>query len=185
MKKRTANYNIILKIDSHRPSPSSVRNNSSSISTHSFQTLPEYTAYLNSDTDLLDSLPSNPNPSAPYSPERITATPNNTPILQTQTTTTTTESQNLPFLESNSPVSDSCDEAPNEQDTSSIINRPPFHLFLLPALFISLILIQFFNTLVPVHTEYQPQQKQLEKLLYQHYQRILLYHQQVKLQLKL
>ena len=54
---------------------------------------------------------------------------------------------------------------------------PLFHLFLLPVPFISLILIQFFNMLAPVHTEYQPQQKQLEKLPYQHYQRILLYHQ--------
>ena len=62
---------------------------------------------------------------------------------------------------------------------------PLFHLFLLHVLYISLILIQFFNTLAPVHIEYEPPQKQLEKLLYQHYQRILLYHQQVKLQLKL
>ena len=90
IKERTANYKKNLKIDSHRPSPSSVRNNSSSSSTHSFQTLPESTAYLNSDTDILDSSPSNPSPFAPYSPDRITATPNKTPILQTQTTTATT-----------------------------------------------------------------------------------------------
>ena len=108
-------------------SPSSVRNNSSSSSTLSFLKLPGYTAYLNSDRDILECSPSNPSPSAPYSPDRITATPNNTPILQTQTTTTTTQSQNLPFLETNSPVSDSCDESltSNVQDTSSIINRPP------------------------------------------------------------
>ena len=91
------------------------------------QTLPEFTAYLNSDTDLLDSSSSKSSPSAPYSPDRITATPNNTPILQTQTTTTTTQSQNLPILETNSPLSDSCDVSltSNVQDTSSIINRPP------------------------------------------------------------
>ena len=72
----------------------------------------------------MDSSPSNPSPSAPYSPDRITTTPNNTPILQTQTTTT--QSQNLPFFETNSPASDSCDESltSNVQDTSSIINRP-------------------------------------------------------------
>ena len=80
---------------------------------------------MNSDTDILDSSPSNPSPTAPYSPDRITTTPNNTPILQTQTTTA--QSQNLPFLETNSPASDSCDESltSNVQDTSSIINRPP------------------------------------------------------------
>ena len=119
-----------IKIDSHRPSPSSVRNNSSSSSTHSFQTIPQYTAYVNSDTDILDSSPSNPSPSAPYSPDRITATPNNTPILQTQTTITTTQSQNLPFLETKLPVSDSCDESltSNVQDTSSLIIRPPLPL---------------------------------------------------------
>ena len=44
-----------------------------------------------------------------HSPDRITTTPNNTPILQTQTTTT--QSQNLQFLETNSPESDSCDES--------------------------------------------------------------------------
>ena len=68
---------------------------------------------------------SNPSPSAPYSPDRVTTTPNNTQILQTQTTTT--QSQNLPFLETNSPASDSCDEllTSNVQDTSSIIKRPP------------------------------------------------------------
>ena len=73
----------------------------------------------------MDSSPSDPSASAPYFPDRITATPNNTPIRQTQTTTT--QSQNLLFLETNSPVSDSCDESltSNVQDTSSIINRPP------------------------------------------------------------
>ena len=100
-------------------------NNSSSSSTHSFQTLPEYSAYLNSDTDILDFSPSNPSPFAPYSPDRIITTPNNTPKLQTHTTTA--QSQNLPFLETNSPASDSCDESliSKVQDTSSIINRPP------------------------------------------------------------
>ena len=52
-------------------------------------------------------------------------------MLQTQTSITTTQSQNisqnLPFLETSSPISDSCDESlsPNVQDTSSIINRYP------------------------------------------------------------
>ena len=75
-------------------------------------------------TVILDSSPLNPSPSAPYSPDTITTTPNNTPILQTQTTA---QSQNLPFLETDSPVSDSCDEShtSNVQDTSSIINKPP------------------------------------------------------------
>ena len=112
----------------------------SSSLTHSFQTLPEYTAYLNSDTDIMDSSSSNQSPSAPYSPDRATVTPNNTPILQTQTSAITTQSQNitttqsqytqqnLPFLETNSRTSDSCDESlttqNNAQDTSSILNRP-------------------------------------------------------------
>ena len=129
------------KIERHRHSPASNRNNSSSSSTHSFQTLPEYTAYLNSDTDILDSSSSNHSPSAPYSPDRATVTPNITPILQTQTSVITIESQiiittqpqytqqNLPFLETNSPTSDYCDESlitqNNVQDTSSILNRPP------------------------------------------------------------
>ena len=59
-------------------------------------------------------------------------TPNKTTILQTQTSVITTQSQNtsqnLPFLETSSPISDSCDEsltAHNVQDTSSILNRPP------------------------------------------------------------
>ena len=42
-----------------------LRNDSSSSLTHSFQSLPEYTAYLNSDTDILDSSSSNHSPSAP------------------------------------------------------------------------------------------------------------------------
>ena len=129
------------KIDRHRFSSSSNRNNSSSSSNHSFQTLPEYTAYLNSDTDILDSSSSSHSPSAPYSPDRATVTPNNTPIIQSQTSVITTQPQNIittqpqsisqssPFVETNSPVSDSCDESlttPNTvQDTSSIINRPP------------------------------------------------------------
>ena len=108
---------------------------------HSCQTLPDYTAYLNSDTDILDSSSSNHSPSAPYSPDRATVTPNNTPILQTQTSVITTQPQNiittqpqfilqnLPFLETNSPTSDSCDESlttqNNVQGTSSILNRPP------------------------------------------------------------
>ena len=112
-----------------------------SSSTQSFRVLPEYTAYLNSDTDLLDSSSSNHSPSAPYSPDRATVTPNNTPILQTQTSVITTQpqniittqpqpnSQNLPFLETNSPTSDSCDESLTTQNdvqgTSSILNRPP------------------------------------------------------------
>ena len=107
----------------------------------SFQTLPEYTAYLNSDTDILDSSSANHSPSAPCSPDGATVTPNNTPILQTQTSVITTQSQNitttqpqytqqnLPFLETNSSTSDSCDESlttqSNVQDTSSIKNRPP------------------------------------------------------------
>ena len=71
------------------------------------------------------------------------------------------------------------------QDTSSIIDRPP-----LPPIPTTRTLhipepFQFFNTLAPVQTEYQLPQKQLEKLLFQHYQKLLLYHQQVKLQLKL
>ena len=46
-------------------------------------------------------------------------------MLQTQTPTA--QSQNLSFLEINSPASDSCDEShtSNVQETSSIINRPP------------------------------------------------------------
>ena len=111
------------KIDRHRHSPASNRNNSSSSSTHSFQTLPEYTAYLESDTDILDSSSSNHSPSAPYSPDRAIVTPNNTPILQTQTSVITSQSQitttfqpqynqqSLPFLETNSQTSDSCDES--------------------------------------------------------------------------
>ena len=71
-------------------------------------------------------------------------TPNNTPILQTQTAAITTQSQNiirtqpqhtpqnLPFLKTSSQISDSCDESlstPNTvQDTSSILNRPPLPL---------------------------------------------------------
>ena len=137
------------------------------------------------DTVILDSSPSNPSQSAPYSPDRITTTPNNTPILQTQTTTT--RSQNLPFLETNSSASDSCDEllSSNVQDTSSIINRHP----LSPIRTTRTLHVpepgSVLLTLAPVHTEYQLPQKQLEKLLCQHYQKILLYRQQVKLQLKL
>ena len=128
------------KIDGLRPSPSSIRNSSSS-STHSFQTLHEYTACLNSDTDILDSLSSNHSPSASYSPDRATVTPNNIPIIQTQTSVITTQPQNiittqpqstsqsLPILETSSPTSDSCDESLTTQntvqDTSSILNRPP------------------------------------------------------------
>ena len=89
----------------------------------------------------MDSSSSNHSPSAPYSPDRATVTPNNTPILQTQTSVKTTEpqniittqpqpsSRNLPFLETNSPTSDSCGESlttqNDVQDTSSILNRPP------------------------------------------------------------
>ena len=67
---------------------------------------------------------------------------NNTPILQTQTSVITTQPQNtittqpkytpqnLPFLETSSPISDACDESLTThntvQDTSSILNRPPF-----------------------------------------------------------
>ena len=157
------------------PSPLSTRNNSSSSSNHSFQTLPENTACLNSDTDILDSSSSNHSPSAPYSPDRATVTPNSTPILQTQTSVITTQPQNiittqpqstlqnLSFLGTNSPTSDSCDESLTThntvQDTSSILNRPLFHRFLLLVLFIFLILAQFFNTLSLVHIKYQLQQK--------------------------
>ena len=109
-----------------------------------------HTAYLNSVTDKLDSLSSNHIPSAPYSPDRATVTPNDTPKLQTQTSVITTQSQNstttqpqnnstttqpqntqqnLPILEKKSPTSDSCDETlttqNNVQNTSSILNRPP------------------------------------------------------------
>ena len=79
----------------------------------------------------------------------------------------------MPFLETNSPASDSCDEllTSNVQDTSSIIDRPP-----LPPIPTTRTLhipepFQFFNTLAPVQTEYQLPQKQLEKLLFQHYQK--------------
>ena len=184
------------KIDSHRPSLSSIRNNSSSSSTHLFQILPEYTAYLNSDTDILDSSSSNHSPSAPYSPDRATVTPNNTSILQTQTSVITTQPQNiittqphsisqtLPFLETNLQTSDSCDESlttqNNVRDTSSTLNRPPLPLIPTTRTLQFLTLAQFFHILV--HIGYQLQQKHLGKLLYQHYQRILPYHQQVKLQ---
>ena len=98
---------------------------------------------MNSDTNILDSSSSNHSPSAPYSPDRATVTSNNTPILQTHTSTSviTTQpqiiitiqpqstSQNLPFSETSSPTSDSCDESLTTQntvqDTSSILNRPP------------------------------------------------------------
>ena len=70
-------------------------------------------------------------------------TPKNTPILQTQTSVIITQPQNiittqpqstpqnLPFLETNSPTSDSCDDHSQlttqntVQDTSKILNRPP------------------------------------------------------------
>ena len=119
------------KIDRHIHSPSSTTNNSSSSSTHSLQRLPEYTAYSNSDTDILDSSSSNHSPSAPYTPDRVPTTPTNTPIAQTQTIITTQSqpiSKNLTFEETNSPVSDYSDETlttPNTQDTSNILNRPP------------------------------------------------------------
>ena len=185
-------------IDSHRLSPSSTRNNSSSSSTHSFQTLPEFTAYPNSDTDILDSSSSNHSLPAPYSPDRATVTPNYTPILQTQSSVITTQpqniittqpqtiSQNLPFLETSSPTSDSCDESlikqNTVQDTSSILNRPP-----LPPIPTTRTLhipdpssaLQYNNSCPhrrPTAT------KHLEKRLYQHYQRTLLYHQQVNSQ---
>ena len=121
--KHKLKYKIkILKIDRHRHSPASNRNNSSSSSTHSFQTLPENTAYQKSDIDKLESASSNHSPSAPYSPDRATVPPNNTPIFQTQTSVITTQlqniittqpqstPQNLSFLETNSPTSDSCNE---------------------------------------------------------------------------
>ena len=121
-------------MDRHTYSSSS-RNthSSSSTSTYSLKTLPEYTAYLNSDTDILDSSSSNPRPSASYSPDRAPATPTNTPILQTQTSGITTQPQTIPqnllFLDTGSSRSDSCDESNTTQntvqDTSSILNRPP------------------------------------------------------------
>ena len=90
---------------------------------------------------MLDSSSTNHSPTAPYSPDRATVTPNNTPILQTQTSVITTQSQNttttqpqytqqnLTLLETNSPTSDSCDESLTTQnnvlDTSSVLNRPP------------------------------------------------------------
>ena len=57
-------------------------------------------------------------------------TPNNTPILQTQTLVQPQNTpQNLLFLETSSPISDPCDESLKThntvQDTSSILNRPP------------------------------------------------------------
>ena len=119
------------KIDRHIHSPSSITNNSSSSSTHSLQRLPEYTAYLDTDTDILDSSSSNPSPSAPYTPDRVPTTPTNTPITQTQPIIVTQPqpiSRNLTFEETNSPVSDYSDESlttPNTQDTSNIFNRPP------------------------------------------------------------
>ena len=122
--------------------------------------------------------------------------PNNTPILQTQTSVITTQPQNiltaqpqntpqnLPFLERSSPTSDSCDDSlithNTVQDTSSILNRPP-----LPPIPTTRTLhipdassvLQYINSCphrIPTAT------KTLEQLLYQHYQRTLLYHQQVK-----
>ena len=81
----------------------------------------------------MDSSFSSHSPSDPYYPDRATVTPKNIPIIQTQTSVITTQpqsiSQNLSFLETNSPPSDFCDESlltPNTvQDTSSIIKRPP------------------------------------------------------------
>ena len=161
-----------------------MRNISSSSSTHSFQTLPEYTAFLNSDTDILDFSTSNHSPSAPYSPDRATVTSNNTPILQTQTSVITTQpqniittqpqstSQNIRFLETSSPTGDSCDESlttqVTAQDTSSILNSP-----LLPPIPTTRTLhipdpssvLQY----ILVHIGYQLQQKHLGRLLYQHY----------------
>ena len=101
------------KIDRHIHSPSSTTNNSSSSSTHSLQRLPEYTAYLDTDTDILDSSSSNPSPSAPYTPDRVPTTPTNTPITQTQPIVVTQPqpiSRNLTFEKTNSPVSDYSDE---------------------------------------------------------------------------
>ena len=76
---------------------------------------------------MLDSPSSNPSPSALYIPDRVPATPTNTPISQTQTTVILTQpqpiSQNLVFSETSSPVTDSDDETfttPTTQDTSSI-----------------------------------------------------------------
>ena len=127
-----SSLSLPFQITSGFETASSTTNNSSSSSTHSLQRLPEYTAYLNSDTDILDSSSSNPSPSAPYTADRVPTTPTNTPITQTQPLILTTQSQpisrNLTFLETNSPLSDSNDETPtipNTQDTSDILNRPP------------------------------------------------------------
>ena len=125
----------MIDIDSHPPQPEIIPPPAQTL--HSKH-------YLNSDTEILDSSSSNHNPSAPYSPDRATETPtntptfqtqtpNNTPTLETQTSVTTTQPQytpqNLPFLERNSPVSDFCDESPTTQttaqDTSSTLSRPP------------------------------------------------------------
>ena len=81
----------------------------------------------------MDSSSSNPSPSAPYSPDTAPATPTNTPILQTQTSVITTQPQTIPqnllFLDTGSPTSDSCHESNitqnTVQNTSSILNRPP------------------------------------------------------------
>ena len=120
-------------------------------------------------------------------------TPNKTPILQTQTTITTTQSQNtsqnLSFLETSTSVSDSCDEAlitTNVQDTSSIINRPP--LPPIPTTRTCHIsdpdsVLQYISSCphrIPTAT------KTIRKTsLPTYYQKILPNHQQVKLQKKL
>ena len=196
--KHKLNQKNYFKIDRHRHSPASNRNNSSSSSTHSLQTLPEYTAYLNSDTNILDSSSSNHSQSAPYSPDRAPVTPNNTPMLQTQTSiiptqlqnTTTTQpqntQQNVSFSETNSTTSDSFDESlttqNNVQYTSNILNRPP-----LPPIPTTRTphnpdpssVLQYVHSCphrIPTATK-TPRKTSIQTL-----PKILLYHQQVKLQ---
>ena len=76
----------------------------------------------------------------------------------------------MPFLETNSPASDSCDESlsSNVQDTSSSINRPP-----LPPIPTTRTLHfpEPDSVLQYIYTECQLPQKQLEKLLFHHYQK--------------
>ena len=87
----------------------------------------------------------------------------------------------MPFLETNSPVSDSCDESltSNVQDTSSIIKRPPLppipttRTLHIPDPDSVLQYISSCSQRIPTAT------KTIRKTPNQHYQRILLYHQQV------
>ena len=95
--------------------------------------------------------------------------------------------QILPFLETSSPTSDSCDESLTTQntvqDTSNILNRPPVPL--IPTTRTLHIpdpssVLQYINSCPHTIQTGGYQQKHLQKLLFQHYQRTLLYHQHVK-----